>query len=398
MLLFNLMSVTIQDILTQINAVISQHTETPALDAQVLVAYYLEKPRSWVMAHPEASIDDHQYNKIINGMNRLEHGEPLPYVIGQWEFYGLDFKLTSEVLIPRPETELLVENGISWLLNHPNQRKAVDVGTGSGCIGITLAKNIPDLHVLMVDISLGALKVAQDNAEKHGLSDRMDFRRSDLLEGIDGFFSLICANLPYIPNPMLRTLSVAKREPRIALDGGLSGTELIHRLLDQSRNHLAPGGIILLEIESSQGAEVRSLASSFYPASHMEILKDLAGFDRCIKITPSSYIIHLCQEKEWQDAQGLGIYKNKSLDHEGFIHCSQPHQILQVANRFYQGIPELILLWIDPEKITSDIRWEAADSALYPHIYGPINLDAVSSVTNFNSDDDGIYRLIHLPD
>jgi len=392
------MAITIQDILTQINAVISQHTETPALDAQVLVAHFLEKPRSWVLAHPEAQIANHQYNKIIHGMDRLEHGEPLPYVIGHREFFGLEFQLTPDVLIPRPETELLVENGITWLLKHPNQRKAIDVGTGSGCIGIALANNVLDLQVLMADISRGALIVARGNAEKLGLFDRLEFRQADLMDGIEGHFNLICANLPYIPNPMLRYLSVAEREPNLALDGGLSGTELIFRLLDQSRSHLAPGGTILLEIESSQGAEVSSMACSYYPASHVELLKDLSGNDRCIEITPSNYLIHLCQVKEWQGAQEPRIFKSKSLDHEGFIHCSQPQQILQVANRFYQGIPGLVLLWVDPEKITSAIRWEAADGALFPHIYGPINLDAVFSVTEINPDDDGIFRLIQLPD
>jgi len=392
------MAITIQDILIQINEVISHHTETPALDAQVLVAHFLVKSRSWVLAHPDAYIDNHQYNQIILGMNRLEYGEPLPYVIGHWEFFGLDFHLTPDVLIPRPETELLVENGIAWLRNHPNQRKAIDVGTGSGCIGIALAKNIPDLHVLMADISPGALNVARVNAERHGLLDRLEFKQADLLDGIQGHFSLICANLPYIPYPLLRKLSVAEREPRLALDGGLSGTELISRLLDQSRSHLTPSGIILLEIESSQGAEVRSMASSFYPASHLELLKDLSGYNRCLEVTPSNNLVHLCQEKDWLDAHELGIFKSKSLDHEGFIHCSQPQQILPVANRFYQGIPGLVLLWIDPEKINSIIRWEAADGALFPHIYGPINLDAVFLVTNINPDDDGIFRLIQIPD
>ena len=392
------MAITIQDILTQINAVISQHTETPALDAQVLVAHCLEKPRSWVLAHPEAHINNHQYNKIIQGMHRLEYGEPLPYIIGHWEFFGLDFHLTPDVLIPRPETELLVENGITWLRNHPDQRKAIDVGTGSGCIGIALAKYIPDLQVLMTDISPGALNVARVNAEKHELLDRMEFRQADLMDGIEVYFNLICANLPYIPYPLLRKLSVAEREPRLALDGGLRGTKLISRLMDQSRSHLLPCGTILLEIESSQGADVISMASFFYPDSHLELLKDLSGYDRCIGITPSHNLVHLCQEKEWLGARELGIFKSKSLDHEGFIHCSQPQQILQVANRFYQGIPGLILLWIDPEKINSVIRWEAADGAIFPHIYGPINLDAIFSMTNINPDDDGIFRLIQIPD
>jgi release factor glutamine methyltransferase len=391
------MTITIQEILTKINSVISQRTETPALDAQVLVANILEKPRSWVLAHPEAQVGNLHYNLIIKAMKRLELGEPLPYVIGHWEFFGLDFFLTPDVLIPRPETELLVESGITWLRNYPKQRKALDVGTGSGCIGIALAKNIPDLHVLMSDISPGALIVARLNAEKNGLSDRLEFRQADLMDGIEGHFNLICANLPYIPNPILRNLSVAEKEPRLALDGGQIGTELIFKLLDQSRRHLRHFGIILLEIETSQGAEVRSMASSLYPGSHLELLKDLSGYDRCIKIIPSNYIIHLCQEKDWQDAKEYGVLKSKSLDDEGFIHCSQPHQILQVANRFYQGIPGLVLCWIDPQKVTALIRWEDADDALFPHIIGPIDLEAVISVTAFKPDDDGIYRSFQLP-
>jgi uncharacterized protein (DUF952 family) len=130
----------------------------------------------------------------------------------------------------------------------------------------------------------------------------------------------------------------------------------------------------------------------------VEILKDLSGWDRCIEITPSRHLIHLCTHKSWLDALKLGKYISKSINHEGFIHCSQPQQILEVANRFYKGIPGLVLLWIDPEKITSDIRWEAADGTLFPHIYGPINLDAVISVMDFKPDDDGTYRVLQLPD
>ena len=225
----------------------------------------------------------------------------------------------------------------------------------------------------------------------------MEFRQVDLLDGIEVHFDLICANLPYIPTKMLSNLSVAKREPHLALDGGKTGIELISRLLDQSRSRLTPGGTILIEIESSQGAVVCSLASYYYPASHLKLYKDFSGFERCVQITPANYIIHLCQEIEWQATQQPGIYKNKSLDQEGFIHCSQPHQILQVANRFYQGIPGLILCWIDPMKITSVIRWEESDGAIFPHIYGPINVDAVLSVNAITPDIDGIYRSIQLP-
>ena len=392
------MAITIQEILTQINLVISPHTDTPELDAQVLVAHFLDKPRSWVLAHPEAHINDQQYNKMIQGLDRLEHGEALPYVIGHWEFFGFDFHLTPDVLIPRPETELLVERGISWLQNHPNQCMVIDVGTGSGCIGIALAKTITDLSVFMTDISPNALKVARINAKKYGLSDRLEFRLTDLLDGITGQYDLICANLPYIPSQVLSKLPVAESEPLLALDGGHRGTELISRLLDQARSCLAPDGLMLVEIESSQGAEVKTMAGSFFPGAKVEILKDLSGWDRCIEITPSRHLIHLCTHRDWQNAQEQGILISKSLSQEGFIHCSQPQQILEVANRFYKGIPGLVLLWIDPEKITSDIRWEAADGTLFPHIYGPINLDAVISVMDFKPDDDGTYRVLQLPD
>jgi release factor glutamine methyltransferase len=392
------MPVTIQEILTQISNSVSQLSQTPVLDAQVLVANFLEKPRSWVMAHPEAQLDDYQYNNIIQGLNRLKNGEPLPYVIGHWEFYGLDFYLTPDVLIPRPETELLVEHAINWLKDNVNRNSVLDVGTGSGCIGVSLAMNIPDIKIIMTDISQAALDVARRNVEKYGLSDRVELRQTDLLAGISRQFDLICANLPYIPSQMLKQLPVSKREPHLALDGGIHGTTLISRLLYQSRNCLSPGGLLLLEIEASDGAEVKSLVSTLFPAAQMEILKDLSGRDRCIKLRNAELLIHLCRLEEWRVAQEQGSYISPSISQEGFIHCSQPGQILEVANRFYQGIPGLVLLWIDPAKITADIRWEAADGDLFPHIYGHINLDAVMSVTDLNPDLDGIYRTLPLPD
>jgi release factor glutamine methyltransferase len=397
MLLIILMATTIQDILTQISQGISQHTDTPILDAQVLVAHILGKPRAWVLAHPEAQIKGDQYKKIIQASEHLEHGEPLPYVIGSWEFFGLDFYLTPAVLIPRPETELIVEFAIKWLQDHPNQRNVIDVGTGSGCIGISLAMSIPDLTVLMTDISPNALNIAQVNAHKFGLTRRLEFKATDLLDGIVGRFDLICANLPYIPSHNLNELVVSDWEPRLALNGGENGTELIARLLYQARGCLTPGGLLLLEIESSQGVEVKNLAHTHFPAARVEILNDLSGQNRCLKISSSHLLVHICQRKEWLSAQEQGIYISYSFNREGFIHCSQPQQILQVANTFYRGVSELVLCWIDPGKVTSEIKWEVVDEAIFPHIYGPINLDSVISVTDFIPDEDGTYRMIELP-
>jgi release factor glutamine methyltransferase len=391
------MPVTIREIIIKLSQGISGISETPALDAQVLVAHCLDRPRSWVMAHPEIELDEHQNSNITRGYTRLLKGEPLPYVIGHWEFYGLDFTLTPDVLIPRPETELLVEQATSWLHTHPGRNNSVDVGTGSGCIGISLAINNPGLRILLTDISQTALDVASVNIKKYGLEQQVELQQADLLGGILRQFDLICANLPYIPNLALMELSVADREPRIALDGGESGTALISKLLEQSRSLLAPGGLMLLEIEQSQGEQVRSIATKLYPAAQIEILKDLAGRDRCLKLQSSDLLVHLCRREDWLAARAHGSYRSPSIEQEGFIHCSMPQQILTVANRFYQGSSGLVLLWINPATVTARIEWEATDAALFPHIYGHIDLDAVQFVTDFLPDDDGVFRKLQLP-
>jgi release factor glutamine methyltransferase len=392
------MDISIQAILTQLSHQLQPYSETSALDAQVLLAHCLKKPRSWVLAHPEIHVNETQFKSIIQASDRLIQGEALPYVIGHWEFYGLDFHLSPATLIPRPETELLVEQAINWLRLHSARRKAVDVGTGSGCIGISLAKHIPDLHILLTDISSDALSVARINAERYALLDRIVFTQADLLTGIAGPFDLICANLPYIPTQTLPTLAVTDREPLLALDGGLRGVEVISRLLSQSKTQLAHAGLMLLEIDASQGMVVKNLADIYYPASKVKILKDLSRQDRCVEIELSTLIAHLCTRQDWQQAQFQGIFQDQSLLQNGFIHCAAPEQILEVANRFYQRIPDLVLLWIEPDRLTSTLHWEAVDDATFPHVYGPINLDAVTSVTDLKPEVDGEYHNIQLPD
>jgi release factor glutamine methyltransferase len=309
----------------------------------------------------------------------------------------LDFQLTPDVLIPRPETELLVDRAISWFKLHPSRRHAIDIGTGSGCIGISLAKNIPDLHLILTDISSQALEVARINAEKHGVSDRLEFRLADLMDGIRGPFDLICANLPYIPTPILLTLPALEKEPPVALDGGSTGTELIVRLLEQARQHLTSGGLLLLEIESSQGDDVKFLVQSSYPFSKVHLLQDLAGRDRCLELERSNQLVHICHRDEWLSAQQIGKYQDASLEHDGFIHCSQPEQVLDVANRYYRDVSDLILLWLDSEKLVSELRWESVAGIIYPHVFGFIDLDAVSAVSDLLPDSDGVFRNIKMP-
>jgi len=258
-------------------------SDTPTLDAQVLLAHVLGVSRAWVLAHPDASLSPEEQLGLEEGMGRLEAGELLPYVLGHWEFYGLDFTLTPATLIPRPETELLVEQALDWLGAHP-QCLAADVGAGSGCIAVALAAHHPGLQVIATDISLPALRVAQQNAAKHEILERVWPVQCDLLPAISRPLDLICANLPYIPIETLRSLRLARREPELALSGGLDGLALIRRLLALAPRHLAPGGLLLMEIEATQGGAARTLAQSAFPQARVELLPDLAGHDRLIRI------------------------------------------------------------------------------------------------------------------
>ena len=258
-------------------------SDTPGLDAQVVLARLFGKPRSWVMAHPEAPLTGNRSIALDGLVARLEAGEPLPYVLGRWEFFGLEFEVTSDVLIPRPETELMVERAIAWLQMHPDCRHAADIGTGSGCIGIALSVNVPDLRVAATDISPQALEVARRNAVKNGVSEQMEFLCQDLFPA-DGEHNLIIANLPYIPTNTLCRLPIYGREPTVALDGGVDGLDLIHRLLVEVPDRLLPGGLLLMEIEASEGPAVLSLAYDVFAEAEIHLHKDLSGHERILEV------------------------------------------------------------------------------------------------------------------
>src|SRR5690349_23293261 len=151
-------------LLSDITDRLASISDTPGLDASVLLAHTLAKPRTWVMAHPELHLTTEQQRQLDDSLARLERGESFPYVLGHWEFFGLDFDITPDVLIPRPETELLVERAIAWLQESPERRAVADIGTGSGVIAVTIAVNLKNAHVLATDISDKALEVARKNA------------------------------------------------------------------------------------------------------------------------------------------------------------------------------------------------------------------------------------------
>ena len=284
------MTQTISEFLEQAESQIASTSDSPALDAQVLLANVLEKSRTWLLAHPETHLTKLQLASVEKALSRLEAGEPLPYVLGHWEFFGLDFEINSNVLIPRPETELLVERAISWLRDSPIRRTIADVGTGSGCIAIAIAKNVPDVKVVATDISLPALEIAHRNVRAHGVVNHIALVQCDLLPPhpyalpTDMHFDLICANLPYIPTVTLQRLDVHGREPTLALDGGADGLNIVRQLLEIAPQWMAPNGMILLEIEASQGMSAVSLAYDTFDSAEIHLHQDLAGHDRLVEI------------------------------------------------------------------------------------------------------------------
>ena len=274
----------ISETLDDLRQRLTQVSQSPDLDSQVLLAHVLDKSRAWILAHPENSLSNEEILALEAAATRLETGTPLPYVLGQWEFFGLKFRITPETLIPRPETELLVENALTWLNQHPKYRLALDVGTGSGCIAIALASRIPDLKIIATDKSFSALDVARVNALQLGTLQQVEFLQANLMPPVQSKFNLICANLPYIPTSTLHTLKVYGKEPELALDGGKDGLDLIRSLIYLAAYSVSPGGLILLEIESSQGGAGSSLAKTIFPDAHIQILPDLAGLDRLLRI------------------------------------------------------------------------------------------------------------------
>jgi len=261
---------------------IEQGFDNPSNTTLVLVSHILKQPKSYILAHNEHELT-HQENQCLQEIsNQIMQGLPLPYILGEWEFYGKQFIVSPDVLIPRPETELLVEKALELVLNISNPR-IMDVGTGSGAIILSLASQLTSGTFIGTDVSRAALKIAQENAHRFGLS-LISFLQADLLTPLCGQFDLICANLPYIPRIKMSELQVAKSEPLLALDGGVDGLVLIQKLITQAKSRLAPKGAILLEIEASLGNEALSIAKTTYPHADNKIYQDLAGHDRLLEI------------------------------------------------------------------------------------------------------------------
>ncbi len=261
--------------------------ESKLFDAHLLLSQITGHNRAWFLSHPDAVLNPDEAQQLLFKIKKIQEGSPLPYVLGHWEFFGLDFIVSPDVLIPRPETELLVENAISHVRANPQlEINILDIGTGSGIISISLAVHIPNSYLCATDISKEAISIATRNAIRNGVEQRIDFIECDLVpETLDlRKFDIITANLPYIPTSTLHELEIYNKEPSLALDGGQDGLVLISRLLNLLDGQVNPGCLILLEIENDQGLQVTELVREIFPLAVIRVLRDLSGFDRIVSI------------------------------------------------------------------------------------------------------------------
>jgi len=265
---------------------LSEHAVPDARrESEVLVARALGRERAWLYAHPEQPVPAEQEAQVRSWVERRGRREPLHYITGEVEFFGLTFHVDPRVLIPRPETEMLVEAGLAFLRRHPQARTA-DLCTGSGCVAVALAVNAPRCRVLAVDLSAGALAVARANAERHGVADRVTFVLGDLWEPLPAQIDLVLSNPPYVRSEDYAGLmpEVRDHEPRQALEAGEDGLVVIRPLLAEAPRRLAPGGALYVEIGEKQGPAVAALARQAFPRARIAIHQDLASLDRMLAV------------------------------------------------------------------------------------------------------------------
>jgi release factor glutamine methyltransferase len=277
---------TVGEALQQAAKRLSANSSTPRLDAEVLMAHVLGISRASVLANPQSVLTDEQQQVVTGLLDRRSKGEPVAYLTGHKEFYGLDLIITPDVLVPRPETESVVDACLEALPDKDSSQLA-DIGTGSGAIVVAVTTHNPHVKASATDISEAALEVARRNSERHGVAERVAFHVGHLLQPLQDKFNVIAANLPYVP-PGEASQDVATWEPNVAVfGGGEDGTALISEFLREAPAYLLPGGTVVMETAHSQGTLVAELAKKAFPDAQVEVRKDLAGYDRIVVIKTS---------------------------------------------------------------------------------------------------------------
>jgi release factor glutamine methyltransferase len=269
-----------------------ENVPSSALAAELLLMHALGRDRAWLYAHPEQELDAATREQYFSLIARRASGVPTQHLTGHQEFWGLDFEVTPDVLIPRPETEHLIEVALELLgarpkISSPRRKenfRIADVGTGSGCIAIALAHEFPTAQIIATDISAAALEVARRNAARHGPIARIEFIECNLMDALQHqspHFDLIASNPPYIGRQEAATLrrEIREHEPAVALFGGETGTEIYAPLIAQAALLLKPGGILMLELGHNSAEHVSRLLGAPEWTS-LDITNDLAGIPR----------------------------------------------------------------------------------------------------------------------
>lgn len=273
---------TVQQALLQARRKLSTST-TPDLDAELLLAFILDTSQEFLFTYPKQQLTTNQTVQFSRLISRRQKREPMAYILGHKEFFGLNFSVNPHVLIPRPETELLVEQVVS-LMSEKTQPTIVDVGVGSGAIAIAVKHTLPKARVFGTDSSRKALGVARKNARKH--KTNITFACGSLLTPVPKVrFDCIVSNPPYLTAQEMKHPDL-QFEPKVALYGGKAGLEVYQRLLIQAASQVRPKGYLVLEIGYNQVKPLSLLAKKIWPKAHLQVHKDLAGFDRVMIIQP----------------------------------------------------------------------------------------------------------------
>ena len=261
----------------------------PRREAASLLALALDRPNTFLIAHPEYELSDGEAARFDGFVARRERREPFQYIARRQEFYGLDFEVTPDVLIPRPETEILVEEAIKELgklaeLSKLSELRFCEIGVGSGCITVSILRNVPDATAVATDISEKALTVARRNGERHTVADRLVLKQGDLFGGVEDKFDLIVSNPPYVPDGDLLDMQLEVRdfEPHNALFAGDDGLDVIRRIISQAPGYLKANGLLLVEIGSGQSSLLVEtlIGAEWSPA----FARDLQGIERVLML------------------------------------------------------------------------------------------------------------------
>jgi release factor glutamine methyltransferase len=258
-------------------------------EAELLLGHVLAMSKTQLYTEPEKVLTSTEISQLQSLIQRRLNHEPAAYILGHCEFYGIDLYLDRHTFIPRPETELIVEHAVELVHRISQSGKRItiaDIGTGCGAIAVSLAIALPQAKIYATDISVRALQVAEMNCQRHAVGSQVELLQGDLLEPLSQPVDIIVANLPYIKDCEFEDLSpeIANYEPTSALAGGLGGLDKIQLILGQIPGNLNYGGWLLLEIGKGQGREVVSLIKDYFPQASIELITDLGGIERVVKV------------------------------------------------------------------------------------------------------------------